>query len=280
MSVELKFDPSQVVIVLVRPLYSGNIGSTCRAMKNMGLSTLRLVSPQNFDPEQARWMAAGADDVLQAAQHVETLEDALADVGCVVGTTARDRHQLYPIVTARELPSWILPRLGRGRVAILFGPEDFGLDNDAMGRCEALVRIPTVGLSSLNLAQAVLVVCYELMMAHPPEVERGQWKVATVEERERLVLSLTTLVERVEFLRGRNMELLRGKLRGMMGRFQFDSTEVGVVLGIVRKTLWHLNHPRGGGELGEGFGEGAGEGAGGDAAGAEFNKIVEKSGDV
>lgn len=239
----LPFHPENVIIVLVRPIHPGNIGSACRALKNMGLRQLRLVAPVNLDYEQARWLAAGADDVLQSAQVFQTLDEALADVQTVVGTTARDRHQRFPVLTARELPPWLLPLAKSNKVAILFGPEDFGLSNDDMGRCEALVRIPTSELSSLNLAQAVLVICYELMMAAPPAIEREEWVTASMQERERLVATSMRLVRRVDFMKARNLEQLQGKLRGMMGRLNLDSMEVGILLGLARKIFWHLEHP-------------------------------------
>ena len=239
----LPFNPDNLVLVLVRPIHPGNIGSSCRALKNMGLRHLRLVAPVNLDYEQARWLAAGADDVLQQAQVFATLDEALADVHTVVGTTARDRHQRFPVLTARELPPWLLPSAQNNRVAILFGPEDFGLSNDDMGRCQALVRIPTAELSSLNLAQAVLVICYELMMATAPEIERPDWVAATMQERERLVTTAMRLVRRVDFMKARNLDQLQGKLRGMLGRLNLDSLEVGIVLGLVRKIFWHLEHP-------------------------------------
>lgn len=240
---QLPFDPERVVIVLVRPQHPGNIGSTCRAMKNMGLRHLRLVAPTDVSDERARWMASWADDVLAAAQIFPDLDGALADIGSVVGTTARDRYQRFPILTARELPPYIFPKLASGKVAILFGQEDFGLDNEAMGRCEALIRIPTADLASLNLAQAVLVVCYELLMAEPPALERVEWMIAPLEERERAISTYMRLARRVDFMKARNMEMLHARMRGMVGRLNMSSVEVGLLLGLARKVFWHLEHP-------------------------------------
>jgi TrmH family RNA methyltransferase len=261
----LPFNPDNLHIVLVRPQHPGNIGATCRAMKNMGLKKLRLIDPPDLDLERARWMAPGAEDVLRAMEVFPTLEAGLEDLTTVVGTTARERHWKYPVVGPRALGAYLLPRAWQNPVAILFGQEDFGLDNQATARCELLVRIPTVDLKSLNLSQAVLIVAYELMMARYPEPDAEARKLATQPERERLVESLMALAERVEFMKSRNQEQLRALLRGMMGRVALDGQEVGILLGFVRKVRWHLDRAEGGMPEGRAKGEAPGESAEGGA---------------
>lgn len=238
----LPFDPAQLVIVLVQPQHPGNVGAVCRAMKNMGLFRLRLVDPPVGEWEQARWMAPGSQDVLDSIEVHPTLESALADVGVVVGTTARERHWHFPVLTARELGPYLLPKAGPTPAAILFGREDFGLDTGSIARCEALVRIPTSGLSSLNLAQAVLLICYELMMSGQPGLGARPRAVATLVERSRLVEALMRLALRVDFMRFRNHDELRSRLHGLASRMGLEAPEVGLLLGFVRKIAWHLDH--------------------------------------
>lgn len=238
----LSFDPAHVMVVLVQPQHPGNVGAVCRAMKNMGLSRLRLVDPPMGEWEQARWMAPGSHDVLEGIETFPSLEAALKDVGVVVGTTARERHWHFPILTARELGPYLLPKAGPTPAAILFGREDFGLDTASIARCEALVRIPTLGLSSLNLAQAVLLICYELMMAGHPDLGVRPKAVASLEERSRLVETLMRLALRVDFMRFRNHDELRARLHGLASRMGLEAPEVGLLLGFIRKISWHLDN--------------------------------------
>ncbi len=237
----LPFSPDNIYIILVRPQHPGNIGATCRAMKNMGLKRLRLVDPPALDLERARWMAPGADDVLQSMEVISGLDTALRDITTVIGTTSRVRHWKYPVLGPRALGPYLLPRAVHNRVAILFGQEDFGLDNEATSRCEVLVHIPTVDLKSLNLCQAVLLVAYELMMARYPEPDPEARKLATQPERERLVEKGLALADRVGFTRARNPDQVRALMRGMSGRLSLDSQEVGALLGLLRKVFWHLD---------------------------------------
>jgi TrmH family RNA methyltransferase len=172
-------DPlKNITIVLIRPQYAGNIGSVCRAMKNMGLSRLILVSPEQ-DPlsAEARMMATSAKDILQKAKIFSSLEDALQDFRWIAGTSARKGINRGPFISPREIGPEIIQHARSIPVAILFGPEDRGLTNRELDPCHALISIPThPGLSSLNLAQAVMLVGYELhliSLAEPGTEERG-----------------------------------------------------------------------------------------------------------
>jgi tRNA/rRNA methyltransferase len=147
-----------ITIVLVRPQYAGNIGSVCRAMKNMGLSRLILVSPEQ-DPlsAEARMMATSAKDILHKAKIFSSLEEALQGFRWIAGTSARKGINRGPFISPREISPEILQHARSIPVAILFGPEDRGLTNRELDPCHALVQVPThSGLSSLNLAQAVM----------------------------------------------------------------------------------------------------------------------------
>jgi tRNA/rRNA methyltransferase len=134
-------------------------------MKNFGLSRLVLVNPPAWDPERARWMAPGCDDVLNGAAVVGTLDEALVGVHRAVATTARHRRWIPRVLEPAELATSILDDPDDRTTAVLFGREDNGLDAAAVGRCEATIRIPTPEHASLNLGQAVLVIAHTLFEA-------------------------------------------------------------------------------------------------------------------
>ena len=153
---------ARVRVVLLRPEHPGNIGPVARAMANMGLSDLCLVAPREFPSAMATAMAAGADHVLGRAEVVASLDEALAPCSWVVGATARARvHQVEQRAPEEAMAELLHPR--HARVAVLFGPEGSGLDNEALERRQRVARIPVdPAFSSLNLAAAVTVLCYEL----------------------------------------------------------------------------------------------------------------------
>jgi len=165
-----------ITVVLVRPQYAGNIGSVCRAMKNMGLSKLILVSPEP-DPlsTEAKMMATSAQDLLRKAKILPSLEEALLGFRWIAGTSARKGRNRGPFIFPREICPEIIGHARSIPVAILFGPEDRGLTNEELAPCQALIQIPThPGLSSLNLAQAVMVMGYELHLARLAELGKGE----------------------------------------------------------------------------------------------------------
>jgi len=152
-----------VRFVLVNTTHPGNIGAAARAMKTMGLRRLYLVSPKGFPSAEATAMASGADDLLQNAIVCETLSDAIGDCALVLGTSARQRSLPWPELAVSEAASTAAEEAGTHQVAILFGRERYGLTNDELKTCHFLVYIPAdASYGSLNLAQAVQVVSYEL----------------------------------------------------------------------------------------------------------------------
>ena len=173
MSPPTVLDPrSQIVFVLDRPREPANVGAVVRLLGNVGLSRLRLVEPAAFDEDQARRMARRGASVLAAVERYAVLEDALADCVYVLGTTRRARTLDRPVLSPRAAAPALLAVAGAIRdvagrtAAVLFGPEDFGLSNTALDRCHAILTIPTVPHdASLNLAQAALLIAYELHLA-------------------------------------------------------------------------------------------------------------------
>lgn len=170
-------DPANVVIVLSRTTEPSNIGATCRAMKTMGLSTLRLVDPLNPRGRTARALAHGAQDVLDQAQVVETMEEAVDDCLVVCGTTARRRQlRKRALLPPPDLARRIVEHAREGKVALLFGTERTGLTNDEVDVCRYLSMVPTdEGQPSLNLAQAVMLYAWEVRKAWLAVQGKADW---------------------------------------------------------------------------------------------------------
>ena len=227
-----------VRIVLVDTSHPGNIGATARAMKTMGLSDLTLVRPLHFPSDDATARAAGAADVLAKARVCDNLGEAIADCGWIVGASARLRTVALPIVDPRECATTIWQRLPENRVAILMGPEQSGLTNDDLARCQQLVHIPAApGFSSLNLAMAVQVLCYELRMAaperEPPRGPTSDAPLATAAELEGLHEHLERLLTESGFLHPAHQKQLKLKLRRVFHRATLDQNELSILRGML-----------------------------------------------
>lgn len=161
---------SKIRIILVHNSHPGNIGASARALKNMGLSQLCLVKPREFPSKEAEAMASNAQDILEETQVFATLDEALTGCTWVLGCSARERKLSLPIFSAREASGKIRDQLINtkfsGEIAILFGNEQHGLSNEELDKCHAQILIPTAAqYASLNLAQAVQIIAYELFLA-------------------------------------------------------------------------------------------------------------------
>jgi len=157
---------AHVAVVLVRPRFSENVGAAARAMHNMGFNRLVIVAPKNYHPERAMTLATHeAADILNRATIAPTLTEALADFHYVVGTTARVGRQRRVITSPAALAKQLTAISTHNHVALMFGPEDRGLTNKDLRQCHGLLNIPTAKFSSINLAQSVMLVCYELHQA-------------------------------------------------------------------------------------------------------------------
>ena len=161
-----RIDRGNVAVILVRTLSSGNIGAVARAMTNMGFNDLRLVTPvaDHLDG-QARALAHGANTLLEAAKIFASLQQATADCSLLVASSHKPRRNSQESLPARELGPRLLPYCRFNKVALIFGPENHGLTNDEINRCTWVTNIPAAcSYPSLNLAQAVMLLCYELFM--------------------------------------------------------------------------------------------------------------------
>ncbi|HZZ92711.1 MAG TPA: RNA methyltransferase [Usitatibacter sp.] len=227
---------AQVCVVLARPSHPGNIGAAARAMKTMGLSVLRLVAPARFPDAEATALASGAADVLERAAVFDSLEAALADVVASVGFTARPRDLSHRARSVRDAVPEILGHGREGRVALVFGNETFGLSNEELARCTALAHIPAnPAYSSLNLAAAVQVACYELSVAAasfdiPPEPERT---FATGEEVEALFAHWERAMVASGFLDPAQPKRLMERMRRLFARARLERGEVQFLRGML-----------------------------------------------
>ncbi|MDA9711773.1 tRNA (cytosine(32)/uridine(32)-2'-O)-methyltransferase TrmJ [Luminiphilus sp.] len=236
-------NPDNIDIVLVHTTHSGNIGGVARAMKNMGLHRMTLVSPLEFPAPEATWRAASAADVLGNARIVDTLEEAIADCQFVVGTSARERRIPWPVQDARRCAERIASHSSNERVAVLFGREDRGLLNEELERCHLHCHIPShVAYASLNLAMAVQIVAYELRMAHLGEVtnlaQDAQWDTpfATAEDMDRFYEHLEFTLVDIEFLKPEAPRQLMRRLKRLYNRVRLDEMELNILRGILSET--------------------------------------------
>lgn len=226
-----------VRIVLVGTTHPGNIGAVARAMRNMGLDRLSLVTPREFPSEQATARAAGADAILAGARVCGTLEEALSDCRFVVGASARLRAVAWPELSPREAAPQLLAEGRQGEAAVIFGRESSGLTNEELGRCHALLHIPTdPDFNSLNLAMAVQVVAYELRLAMledaVPARERGD-ALASAEDLERLYEHLERTLVGARFLNPANPRHLMLRLRRLFNRALLEEKEVRILRGVL-----------------------------------------------
>jgi tRNA (cytidine32/uridine32-2'-O)-methyltransferase len=239
-------------IVLVNTSHPGNIGGVARAMKNMGLSRLCLVEPRQYPDEQANWRAASAVDILDNAVVTQNLEQAIGDCQFVVGTSARERRIPWPLLDPRQCAQRIDSLSGQEQVAILFGREDRGLTNDELKVCNLHLNIPTSeAYSSLNLAMAVQIVCYELRMLavqeQLPAGEDDQWDTpfTSRDNMERFYTHLEQTLADIEFLDPAAPRQLMMRLRRLYGRVRLDEMELNILRGILTETQKWVERGRG-----------------------------------
>ncbi len=231
---------SQIRVVLVNTSHPGNIGSTARAMANMGLTKLVLVDPVEFPSERANAMAAGADQILDSIEVFDNLAEAVQGCSQVYGASARLRSISWPQYDPRELSVHITTTAGDDQVALVFGRERSGLSNDELDLCEGLVNIPVDDMHrSLNLAAAVMVVAYELKMATFSEADRhsdvGQKNFsekATSAQLQYFFERWDATAKSVDFYKG-NPETVMRKVRKVFYKADLTDEEVKILLGVL-----------------------------------------------
>ncbi|MFH1102461.1 MAG: RNA methyltransferase [Pseudomonadota bacterium] len=228
-----------VTIILHQPRFPENIGAAARAIKNMGIRNLVVVSPKNCDLSTVLKMAThAAIDVVEEMDVSDDLKKALAPFHYVVGTTARlggiRRSVQSPPAVARHL----IPISQNNRIAILFGPEDKGLSNEEIRLCHSLVNIPTSEFSSINLAQAVMILCYEL---HAAGAERSEYvhRLASRWELDGMYEQVKDILVRINYINPENPDYWMDKIRHFFTRFQLRAREVSIIRGICRQIDWY-----------------------------------------
>jgi len=224
---------SRLRIVLCRPSHPGNIGAAARAMKAMGLADLRLVAPERYPAPEAQWMATNAGDVLENARLHGSLGEAIADCTAAFALSARPREWSTQVLDARAAAARAV-ELG-GKLAFVFGNESAGLTNDEMLACQYLVHIPAnPEFTSLNLAQAVQVVAYELFMASGHvALEEKKEKPATVADLEGLYAHLEQAATESRFFDPASGSKLPTRLRRLFSRIGMEREEVNILRGLL-----------------------------------------------
>jgi len=231
---------SRIRIVLVQPQGAANIGAAARAMKNMGLRDMALVGTSRRRVAAAAMTAVRAVDILDGARRVRSIADAIADCNLVVGTSGQGGVYRAEPETPDEIAHDLLEVARAGRIAILFGPEHHGLTRDDLRFCHRLICIDSAAeCPSINLAQAVLLVCYELRrhafdripvgVAHPP---------ARADELQRLEREMKGALLEVGFLNPQNPDRILSVLRRMLGRAVVRPFEAQVMLSLARRMRW------------------------------------------
>lgn len=235
---------SSIRIVLVATSHPGNIGSTARAMKTMGLNSLYLVRPKSFPDYKAKEMAAGADDVLEHAVVTSTLEEALTGCQLILATSARPRGLSLPGLIPSSSADLVCGQADNTQVALVFGREHAGLTNEELLKCHYHIHIPSnPEFSSLNLAQAVQIIAYEMRMkllSPKAEVSMREDEHATVDEIEQFYEHLKEVFIEIKFLKTANPRRLMQRVRRLFNRVNLEKMEVSILRGMlsqVQKSL-------------------------------------------
>ncbi|WP_372403107.1 RNA methyltransferase [Acinetobacter piscicola] len=261
---------SHVRIVMVNTTLPANIGSALRAMKTMGLSKLVLVAPKTYPHPDIDALAAGATDLIEQIEIVETLEDAIKDCHLVFGTSARSRTIPWPLLDARPAAEKSMQAVihDQQEIAIVFGREDRGLTNEELALANYHVTIPVNSdYGVLNVAQAIQVICYEMRMAtlafadkqhddqavmHVTDSEDMHWDepLVTHEQMEQFYPHIEKMLAEIEFMDPKNPRLLPLRLRRLFGRIQLDKMEYHLLRGIFSRVqalnngTWKSSKPK------------------------------------
>jgi TrmH family RNA methyltransferase len=236
---------SRISVILYEPQNPINIAATVRAMKNMGFASLRLVRPCAYEPARLEGIAHDTWDIINAIEHYDDFDAAVADCVRLAGFTARRRAAKWKLIDPKEAADDVLGYAEAGRVGIVFGREDHGLPNEILDRLHAVVTIPTTDHASLNLAQAVLIALYELHLASgdATRVLRGPRKEApppTADLFERYFAELHNALESVQFFKTRYPEHIMRSMRAITYRAEPDDRELSLLRAIALEVVRFL----------------------------------------
>jgi len=230
-------------IVLVEPQSSGNIGSVCRVMMNMGITDLSVINPhERHDWDEAKRLACHADELLENRKVFQTLEKAIADCTVVAGTSARTGMYRDHAALPREIAPIVLDSAAHHKTALIFGREDTGLTNEELALCTHIINIPSSEIyQSLNLSHAVMVCCYELFLLagggdYQPPRERST--EANGEMRDRLFETWSDMMLETGFCKEDKLEHMMMGLRRIFSRGKLTDNDTKILLGLAKQTLW------------------------------------------
>lgn len=242
--VQTKINLNNITVILHQPITPENIGATARAVCNMGITRLIVVNPREWDLKRIEMMATpGGASVVSAIQIIDTLEEALGPFQYVVGTTARAGSN-RPVKNPRKMAEALISVSHQNHVALLFGPENRGLTNAELRLCHEMVRIPTARFSSLNLAQAVMILCYELFLASQEPTVSFAPCLANHHELEGMYDQLQSTFVNINFINPDNPEYWMGHVRRFFARIGLRAREVKMIRGICRQIEWYGSRNR------------------------------------
>jgi tRNA/rRNA methyltransferase len=233
-----------ISIILLRPRFPENVGSVARAMKNMGIHRLIVVDGCSPLHMNAYKLASGAEDILERAEEFHELGEAIYGMGCVIGTTSRQRKERTPLLTPKELAKKLISISKENLIGLVFGSEKEGLNNEELSLCQLFVRIPSSGeFSSLNLAQAVMVLCYELFQSSDTAPEKDM-RMASSEQAEKMFAHMERTLLDIGFLEADNPKRIMRSLRRLFGRSQMEERDVQILQGIWSRMDWILKRKK------------------------------------
>lgn len=227
---------AQVRVILCQTSHPGNIGACARAMKTMGLQDLRLVDPKHFPHAEADAMASRATDILESAQVCATLDEALAGTVFAAAATARSRDLSHPVLSPREAAARLIDEARHGPVALVMGPEKYGLTMEQVNRCRVIVGIPAnPEYSSLNLGSAVQLLAYELRLAalQPGALPQKTYPPATHEDMELFYAHLEQAMVDIGFLDPQEPKRLMQRMRRLFERARVEREELNILRGVL-----------------------------------------------
>jgi len=229
-----------ISIILVRPRFPENIGSAARAMKNMGIHRLIVVDGCSPLHMNAYKLASGAEEILERAEECPTLSEAISGMGCVAGTTSETGKERTPLLTPKELAAKLIPISKKNFIGLVFGSEKEGLKNEELSLCHLYARIPSFeSFSTLNLAQAVMVLCYELFQSSTATLACST-RMASSEQAERMFAHMEKTLLDIGFLEADKPKRIMRTLRRLLARSRMEERDIQILQGIWSKVDWIL----------------------------------------
>ncbi|MBW1836131.1 MAG: RNA methyltransferase [Deltaproteobacteria bacterium] len=237
-----KINLDHISIILNKPRFPENIGAAARAIRNMGLGRLVVVAPSCYDPDKVKRVAThGALSVVEKIKICETLREALYPYNFVVGTTARLGGERQVVYSPSMIAQKLIAVSQENKIAVVFGPEDRGLTNEEIRLCHELVNIPSAEFSSLNLAQAVMILCYEILMAAREEKREFIPRLANRYELDGMYDQLKKTLIRIDYIKTDNAAYWMNNIRRFLSRIGLRAKEVCIIRGLCRQISWYGN---------------------------------------